>query len=82
MTDEEERRREIKGIRGKPLNVFFDVDNTLVDGWSGKALASYVMRRRPFHVATLRSILDRGLAFVRSGLEMPAAVETGTRSHA
>ncbi len=35
MTDEEERRREIKGIRGKPLNVFFDVDNTLIM-WNGR----------------------------------------------
>ena len=34
MTDEEERRREIKVVRGKPLNVFFDVDNTLIM-WNG-----------------------------------------------
>ena len=35
MTDEEEARREIKGIRGKPLNIFFDVDNTLIM-WNGR----------------------------------------------
>lgn len=34
MTDEEPRR-EIRGVRGKPLNVFFDVDNTLVM-WNGR----------------------------------------------
>ena len=35
MTDEEEPRREIRGVRGKPLNIFFDVDNTLVM-WNGR----------------------------------------------
>jgi hypothetical protein len=35
VTDEDEQRREIRAVRGKPLNVFFDVDNTLIM-WNGR----------------------------------------------
>ncbi|MAE68983.1 MAG: HAD-IB family hydrolase [Gemmatimonadetes bacterium] len=57
----------------------FDVDHTLVDGWTGQLFASHLVRKQPFRVRSWRAVGRRGLNLWRAGMQRPAAVETGVR---
>ncbi len=57
----------------------FDVDHTLVDGWTGQLFATHLMRKQPFRWRSWRAVGRRGVNLWRAGLQKPAAVETGVR---
>ena len=59
--------------------LLLDVDNTLVDGWTGQLFAAHVTRSYPFRWLSWVSLARRWSNMIRAGTGQPAAVETGIR---
>ncbi len=57
--------------------VIFDVDHTLVDGWSGQLFTSAVIRQRPLRPASLKIIARRISTSLRLRRDAQGRIETG-----